>query len=123
MTLPALLRPLPRLGDHGSAALAAEAVAATEGGQLPGAARETKALLIPRHHQLAQRHHGRWLALGIRPQIQQIAGQIVPLVEALERGLMQVGGELGTGALWDLPLFIQQDEMIAPQHEPAGLFG
>jgi hypothetical protein len=34
-----------------------------------------------------------------------------------------MGGQNGAGPLWNAPLFIQQDEVIAPQHEPEGLFG
>ncbi|MNR15699.1 hypothetical protein D3C85_1322530 [compost metagenome] len=121
MTLPAHLCPLPRLGGHGGAALAAEVVGTAEGGELPGAPGEAKTLFVPRHHQLAQpRQRG---DLGIRSQIQQQAGQSVPLVESLEMGGVQMGGQAGLGALGDLPPFIQQDEVIAPQHEPAGLFG
>ncbi|MNT32648.1 hypothetical protein D3C72_1685420 [compost metagenome] len=115
------LCPLPALGCHGRATLAAEAMAAAEGGQLPGASGEAKTLFVPRHHQLAQPRQGR--ALGIRPQIQQITGQPVPLIKRLKMGGVQMGGQAGPGALGDLPPFIQQDEVIAPQHEPAGLFG
>ena len=121
VTMPAHLCPLPRLGGHGGATFAAEAMGAAEGGQLPGATGEAKPLLVPRHHQLAQPRQGR--ALGIRPQIQQITGQPVPLIERLKMGGVQMDGQAGPGALGDLPPFIQQDEVIAPQHEPAGLFG
>lgn len=51
-----------------------------------------------------------------------MARQAVPLVEALEGGGVQMGGQNGAGPLWNAPLFIQQDEVIAPQHEPEGLF-
>ena len=43
--------------------------------------------------------------------------------ERLKMGGVQMDGQAGPGALGDLPPFIQQDEVIAPQHEPAGLFG
>ncbi len=115
------LRPLPRLRGHGGAALAAEAVGAAEGNELPGTACEAKALFVSRHHQLAQRAHG--ARVGLSPQIQQIAGQPLPLVKTLERGTGQRCGQTRFTSLWHLSLLIEQYQMIAPQHEPAGLFG
>lgn len=114
------LGPLSFPRGHGGAALTAETMGSAKSGELPGPSCEAKALFVPRHHELAQRGHGPGLRLC--PQIQQMARQAVPLVEALEGGGVQMGGQNGAGPLWNAPLFIQQDEVIAPQHEPEGLF-
>ena len=92
-----------------------------KGDELPGAASETKPLFIPRHHQLAQRAHS--ARVGLITQIEQIAGQPLPLIKTLERGVSQRCGQARFTSLWHLTLLIEQYQMIAPQHEPAGLFG
>ncbi len=112
MSVLAHLRPLPRLRAHGGAALAAETVGAAESDELPGAARETKALFVSRHHQLAQRAHGARVSLV--PQIQQITGQSLPLIKTLERGVSQLSRQTRFTALWHLTLLIEQYQMIAP---------
>ena len=120
VAVPAPCAHSPTSGSWG--ALAAEAMGAAESGELPGAAGEAEALLISRHHQLAQEWSRPCRCAG--PQIQQQAGAGRPrLVETLKGRVAAGLAGGGLRALWNAPLFIQQDEVIAPQHEPEGLFG
>ncbi len=121
MTVVAHLRPLPRLRGHGGAALAAETVGTAKGGELPGAASEAKALLVPAT--ISWRRGAIIVVSASSPRFEQIAGQPLPLVKTLERGVSQRCGQTRFTALWHLTLLIEQYQMIAPQHEPAGLFG
>lgn len=85
---------------------------AAEGNELPGTTCEAKALFVSRHHQLAQRTHG--ARVGLITQIEQIAGQPLPLVKTLERGVSQRCGQARFTSLWHLSLLIEQYQMIAP---------
>ncbi|ALP41735.1 hypothetical protein WL1483_2316 [Aeromonas schubertii] len=103
--------PLPISGDRRGSAVAAEAVAAAKVHQLPGATGEAKGLLVAGLHQGAQ--GGKALSRLLLPQIEQIAGAPLPVIERL-------GAAIGEGSGHDpgqAPHFKPQASLTA-QDEP-----